>query len=600
MHSGENHRVSSHLARGRLSRREAIRRLGALGMSWTAIGAVLAGAFPRATRAGGSAGRGGSGVLTLASWQAPTILNAHLAQSPSDFTAARLCTEPLLTVDAAGAFTPVLAADVPSRANGGVAADGRWVTYRLREGVRWADGRPFTADDVVFTHSFITNRQTAATTYGAYVNVEKVEAVDPVTVRITFRTPTPAWYVPFVGEQGQILPRHALDAYIGDAAHSAPFNTAAFGTGPYVVDAFRPGDRVVYRINEYYRDPARPAFEGVQITGGGDAADAARAVLVTGEVDYAWNTQLEWPVLEGMAEAGKGIVLTETGQGVEQIYCNMTDPTRDVAGQRSSVRSPHPFLTDPRVRQAMGLAIDRRAMATQLYGGEGEATPNVLTTPVRLTSRNTRLVYDVAKANQLLDEAGWRRGPDGIRSKGGVRLEVTFVTTVAPLRQKEQEIVKEGWTKIGIAVTLRAVDAAAFLNNAPENAASYAHFYSDVEMLTSTYTSPFPNAYMARFYSEDPERTLAQQENNWTGLNICRWVDREFNRLFDQAHTELDPKKNDALWTAMNDLVVAAGVTLPLIDRRLVSVRSNTLEVGANLSPFDSETRNIADWKRLA
>jgi peptide/nickel transport system substrate-binding protein len=218
-------------------------------MSWTAIGGALVAASSRVARAAGPRRRGGSGILTLLYWQAPTILNAHLARGTKDFHAARIATEPLLTVDAAGAFTPVLAAEVPSRENGGVAADGRSVTYTLRDGVRWADGRPFTADDVVFTFSFITNRQTAATTYGNYVNVEKVEALDPTTVKVTFQTPTPAWYVPFVGEQGQILPRHALDAYVGDNAHRAPFNTKAFGTGPYTVESFRPGDLVVYTIN---------------------------------------------------------------------------------------------------------------------------------------------------------------------------------------------------------------------------------------------------------------------------------------------------------------------------------------------------------------
>lgn len=77
-----------------------------------------------------------------------------------------------------------------------------------------------------------------------------------------------------------------------------------------------------------------------------------------------------------------------------------------------------------------------------------------------------------------------------------------------------------------------------------------------------------------------------------------RWVSPEFNKLFTDAQSELDPKKNDALWIKMNDLVVSQGISLPLIDRRFVTVRTNNLEVGENLSPFDSETRNIADWRR--
>jgi len=593
-------RIVAEMVHSRLSRRELIARLTALGLSAGGIAAALSAAAPRPARAAAPGRRGGSGPLRLLYWQAPTIVNPHLSEGTKDYHASRVCLEPLLTVNAAGVFTPVLAAQVPSRANGGLSPDGRSVTYKLKPGVKWADGRPFSADDVVFTFKFITNKETGATTYGTYINVDKVEALDPNTVKVTFKAATPAWYVPFVGEQGQILPRHALDPYVGNNARNAPFNLKSFGTGPYKIESFRPGDQIVYSINEFYRDPAKPAFSQVTIKGGGDAASAARAVLETGEYDYAWNLQVEWPVLQHMAQGGKGVIFTERGSGVEQIYLNMTDPNKEVDGQRSSVKAPHPFLTDLKVRQAMSLAIDRETIATQLYGQEGDATANVLTTPANLASKNTKIVHDIAKANQLLDEAGYQRGPDGVRQKGGVKLQVTYVTSVNSLRQKEQEIVKAGWTQIGIAATLQSIDAGVFFSSSPGNNDTYAHFYRDAEMFTSTFTSPFPNQYMARFYSGDPAKDLSQKQNNWSGLDICRWVSKEFNQLFEQAQAELDPKKADALWIKMNDIVVNQGVSLPLIDRKFVSARASSLDVGQNMSPFDSETRNIADWGRRA
>jgi peptide/nickel transport system substrate-binding protein len=598
MRRGDAHRIIAEMRHGRLTRRQAITHLAALGLSAGGIASVLSAATPRPARAAAAGRRGASGVVKLLYWEAPTIVNPHLSQGTKDFHASRVCMEPLLTVNAAGVFTPVLAAEVPSRANGGVAADGKSVTYKLKRGIKWADGRPFTSDDVVFTFQFIANKQTGATTYGTYVNVAKVEPIDPYTVKITFKTATPAWYLPFVGEQGQILPRHALDAYVGSNARNAPFNLKSFGTGPYKVETFRPGDLVVYSINEYYRDPNKPAFSQVQIKGGGDATSAARAVFETGEYDYAWNLQVEWPVLQHMMEAGKGTLLAAPGGGVEQIYCNMTDPNKTVDGQRSSIKAPHPFLTDVKVRQALGLALDRETIAKQLYGEEGDATANTLTTPTSLNSKNTRMVYDIAKANQLLDEAGYQRGPDGIRAKGGIKLQLTYVTSVNSLRQKEQEIVKAGWAKLGVATTIQSVDAGVFFSSSPGNNDTYAHFYRDTEMFTSTFTSPFPSAYMARFYSGDPAKDIAQKENNWSGLDICRWVDKEYNALYDQALVELDPQKNRELWIKMNDRVVDQGVTLPLIDRKIVSAHAKTLDVGQNMSPFDSETRNIADWVR--
>ena len=589
----------AHRVNGRINRREMIARLGMLGLSSSAIASLLAGAGLESVRAAAApAKRGGSGILKLLYWQAPTILNAHLAVGVKDVHASHVCTEPLLTVDASGVFKPVLAAEVPTRANGGLGADGKTVTYKLKRDVKWADGRAFTADDVVFTFQYINNRQTAAISYSYYDNVAKVEAPDPHTVRVTFKAPTPAWYQAFVGSNGQILPRHALDPYIGNNSRNAPFNIKSFGTGPYKVETFRPGDLVVYSINEYYRDPAKPAFDQVQIKGGGDATSAARAVLETGEYDYAWNLQVEWPVLQQMMQGGKGTIITVGGGGVEQIYCNQTDPNKEVDGQRASIKTQHPFLTDPKVRQALSLAIDRETIAKQLYGTTGEATPNILTTPTRLASKNTKIVFDTAKANQLLDEAGWQRGPDGIRSKGGVRMQVTFATSVNTLRQKEQEIVKAGWSQVGMAVTLKSVDAAVYFGSMPGNNDTLSHFYTDFEMHTSTFPSPFPVAYMRRFYSGDPAKDFAQKENNWSGINITRWSNKEYNRLYDQALVELDPKKNDALWITMNDMVVSQGVSLPIIDRKNVSAHAKTLNVGPNMTPFDSETWNIADWKR--
>jgi peptide/nickel transport system substrate-binding protein len=581
---------------GRLTRRQAAARLVELGFGGAAAWAVLDRAASVPARAA-AAGRGSQGTVRLLWWQAPTIVNPHLAIGTKDFDASRLVLEPLLTVDAAGNFAPVLAEAVPSRENGGVAADGRSVTYRLKQGVRWADGRPFTADDVVFTYQFIINKQTGATTYGSYNNIAKVEPVGAYTVKVTFKDPTPFWYLPFVGGNGMILPRHALDAYVGSNSRNAPFNLKSFGTGPYMVDSFRPGDIVIYKVNPYYRDPGKPAFNEVQMKGGGDAVSAARAVLETGEYDYAWNMQVEWPVLDHMLQSGKGSLLTAAGGGVEALYLNETDPNKEIDGQRSSLKAPHPFLTDAKVRQALALAADRTTMAAQLYGSTGDPSPNILTTPRRYYSKTTKIVFDIAQANRLLDEAGWKRGPDGVREKNGVRMELTYVTSVNTLRQKEQQIVKEGWEKLGAKVTLQSVDAGVFFSSSPGNNDTLSHFYRDVQMYTGTFGIA-PVSYMRRFYSGDPSRDIAQRENNWSGPNSIRWVNKEYNTLYEDGLKELDPQKNAAIWMKANDVVVTQAAAIPLIDRKIVSVRAKTLDTAGNMGPFDAETHNIADWRR--
>jgi peptide/nickel transport system substrate-binding protein len=597
VHRDDIRKIVKEFKSHRLTRRQAVTRMAELGLSLSAIWTMLDRAAAVPAGAAAAPGRGTQGTLKLLFWQAPTIVNLHLANGTKDQDASRIVMEPLLTVDTAGNFTPVLAAEVPSVANGGVSKDGRSVTYKLKEGVKWADGRPFTADDVVFTYQYVINKQTAATTYGNYTSIAKVEPLGQYSVKITFKDPTPFWYIPFVGANGAILPRHALDAYVGSNARNAPYNLKSFGTGPYMVDTFRPGDIVIYKINPYYRDPNKPAFSDVQMKGGGDAVSAARAVLETGEYDYAWNLQVEWPVLDHMLGAGKGVLMVEPGSGVECLYLNETDPNKTVDGQRSSIKTKHPFLSDVKVRQALALAVDRQTMATQLYGQTGDPSPNLLTTPTKYYSKNTKVTMDLNKANSLLDEAGWKRGPDGVREKNGIKMEITYVTSVNSLRQKEQQIVKEGWEKVGGKVTLQSVDAGVFFSSSPGNNDTIAHFYRDVEMFTDSFDL-FPSSYMEQWYSGDPARDLPQKENNWSGQNFVRWQNAEYNKLYDEGLKELDPEKNTQIWIKANDIAVEQVAGIPLINRKSAGARAKTLDTARNLSAFDVDTRNIADWRR--
>jgi len=565
------------------------------GAAPTTAAAAAATTAPAAA-AGGA--RASGAPLRMLMWQGPTITNRHLAQGTKDTIAARFCNEPLMSCGADGSFTPVLATEVPSKDNGGLGADGKTVTYKLKPGIKWADGQPFTADDVVFTYQYITNTETAATTLGDYVDLASVEAVDPMTVRLTFKAATGGWYVPFVGSSGQILPKHALAQFIGSASRDAPFNLKAFGTGPYMVQDFKPGDVLTLVPNPNYRDPNKPFFSQIDIKGGGDAPSAARAVLQTGEYDYGWNLQVEAQVLNGLMQGGKGELVTGAGGGVEQIIMNQADPNTEIEGERASLKSKHPFLTDVKVRQAMALAIDRDTMAKQLYGPTGQASPNVLTTPTNLASKNTTTEFNIDKANQILDQAGYTRGSDGIRmTPSGVRMHVVYQTTINSLRQKEQDIVKAGWQQIGIETELKSVDASVFFSADAGNPDTNSKFYTDVEMFTSTFGSPFPLQYMKLFYSGNPDTDIAQQSNKWAGRNYLRWINADYNNLLDQVKAETDTQKAQQLWVQLNDMAVNSYISIPLIDRNSTDGKIKTLQ-GPKLTPFDDLSWNIADWSR--
>jgi peptide/nickel transport system substrate-binding protein len=539
-------------------------------------------------------GRGVADLLKILYWQAPTILNVHLSQGTKDSAASSLVLEPLIDIAADGTLMPVLAAEIPSIENGGVSEDGLTVTYKLKEGVVWSDGEPFTAEDVVFTWEYVTNEATTATSFATYLPIESVEAVDDLTARITFKNPAPGWYSPFAtGFGGQIIPKHIMQDFVGETARDAPFNLNPIGTGPYKVAEFRPGDVVVYEINESYREADKPYFTQVELKGGGDATAAARAAFESGEVDWAWNLQVEKAVLEPMAEGSDiGTLVITPSVNVERLIVNFADPNTEVDGARSEPTTTHPFLSDKAVRQALALAADRDTVAEQLYGPAGTATPNILVSPEKFASPNTTYEFNLDMAQETLETAGWTGSP---RAKDGVEITILYQTTINPLRQKTQEIVKAGWEEIGCPTELKSIDAGVFFSSAAGNPDTAAHFYADIEMYTNGPAVPYPIDYMSGWKSTDPAVDLAQKSNAWAGTNIHRWVNEEYNDLYTQALTELDEAKQQELFYAMNDLVVNEIVVVPLVHRADVVGAANRLK-GYVESPWTPDTRDIASW----
>lgn len=534
-------------------------------------------------------------TLKLLYWQAPTILNPHLATGNKDFDGARVVYEPLASYDKTGKLVLFLAAEEPTLANGGVAKDGRSVTWKLKSGVKWADGKPFTAEDVVFTYEFLSDPKTGAATLTDYAMVKSVRAIDPQTVRIEFTAPTASWSQPFTGYNGMILPKHIFQDYVGARAKEAPANLKPIGTGPYQVESFKPGDSIVYKPNPNYRDRASLAFEQVEIKGGGDATSAARAVLQTGDADYAYNPQVEAPILRQLESGGKGKLLAVTGAQSERIHFNFTDPNRATAdGERSSVQFPHPFFTDKTVRQAFALAVDRATIAQQLYGPTGNPTANLIIAPQQFASPNNQVEFNLQKAAQLLDQAGWKdTNGNQIRDKNGVEMRVLFVTSVNPLRQKTQEIVKQAWESIGIGVELKSVDAGAFFSGDPANADTVNRFQADLQLYTTGNTSPDPSAHLKWWTCAE----IASKANDWNRNNYTRYCNSAYDQAWAKADQELDPIKRQAALIALNDQLIQDVALIPLIARAKVGAVSDRLQ-GVDLTPWDSDTWNIATWKR--
>ncbi len=594
MNENEIRGLIAEVKAGTLSRRSFIQKVAAVGIAAPLASQILAWndvAMANATLQYKPAKAGGGGPLKILLWQAPTLLNPHFALGTKDQIASRIFFEPLAGWDKDGNLVPCLAAEVPSKANGGLAADGTSVIWKLKRGVKWHDGKPFTADDVVFTWTYAADLATAAYTTGSYKDI-KVEKIDDHTVKVIFKNPTPFWADAFVGSVGQILPKHHFGDYVGAKSRDAPGNLQPVGTGPYRFVEFKPGDMIRAERNPDYHVKNQPFFDTLEVKGGGDAVSAARAVLQTGEYDYAWNLQVEDEILKRMETTGKGKVDITVSGNVEFIILNTTDPWTEVDGERSSVKTKHPTLSDPAVRRAINLLIDRDAIQKSIYGRGGVATASFVNQPAQFKSTRLKYAFDVDKANKILDEAGWKRGADGIREKDGKKLKYVFQTSTNAPRQKTQAIIKQACERAGIEIEIKAVIASVFFSSDVGNPDTYSKFYADMEMYNTTQPQPDPE----RFLNQCVSWEIATKDNKWLGRNNSRWSDPEADKAYKAAQKELDPVKRAALLIKVSEIFCEAHIFLPLLSRNIVGGGVNNLMV--DISGWDVTTWNVASWYR--
>ena len=537
--------------------------------------------------------RGGGGLLKVLWWQGPTLLNPHFAVGTKDQDGSRVFYEPLAAWDPEGNLKAKLAAEIPSRENGGLAADGKSVKWKLKQGVTWHDGKPFTADDVVFNWEYAKDPATAAVTSGTYNEVQ-VKKIDQYTVVVEFAKPTPFWADAFVGTRGMIIPKHLFGDFIGAKSREAPTNLKPVGTGAYKFKDFKPGDLVAGEANMNYHVPNRPYFDAIEMKGGGDAVSAARAVLQTGEFDFAWNMQVEDEILLRLEKGGKGKVHISNGGNIEHIQLNNCDPWTEVDGERSSLKTKHPILGDQAVRQALSMLVDKASVEKHIYGRTGIATANFVNNPERFVSKTTKYEFNPDKAADILEKAGWKKGPDGIRVKDGKKLKLVYQTSINQPRQKNQAIVKQAAQKAGMDIELKSVTASVFFSSDVANPDTYTKFYCDLQMYTTTMSQPDPEVFLMQFLSHE----AATKENKWQGRNITRWQNKEYDETHKAAQSELDPVKRASLLIKCNELAINNYVVIPVVARPGVSVAS--LKLHASISGWDNNTWDLSDWYKDA
>lgn len=356
---------------------------------------------------------------------------------------AYLAIEPLFQADARGHYHPVLAAEVPTLANGGVSKDFMTVTYKLRPGITWSDGKPFTAEDVVFTWDVYRNPESTPQAGAAYQSVDAVSAVDRHTVRVRMKRINPL----YLELWDSVLAKHKYEGTAATGKHEQA--RLPLGTGPFVAADWKTGDSIVFRRNASYRDPQRPYLDGitVKVT---PQRDAAIASFIAGQLDTVFFfVASDLPTLQAARPKGVHLVLQEGPAAVEWLWLNLSNG--------GEIAKPHPVLGDPAVREAIDLGIDRKAIIDKILGGFGLLTGSFIYSGWAAVDIPAA-THDPKKAAQLLDAAGWARGADGIRQKQGVRASLRF-QTISEDRARElyQQLVQQNMKDVGIELKIQNV-----------------------------------------------------------------------------------------------------------------------------------------------
>ena len=349
------------------------------------------------------------GYLRAATYADPSSLNPILATNTSENFLASLAFDFLVTVDDKGKDVPDLAAEVPTLENGGIAKDGKTITYTLRRGVKWQDGAPFSSADVKFSWQAIMNPQNNVVERRGYDDVSSVDVPDDYTVVFHLKRA----FAPFVdtvfGESDdgfRVIPRHLLANYPN--LNRVPFNALPIGTGPFKVVRWVRDDHIDYVANpQYFRGKPR--------------LDRIRVSIIAD--DNTKNAEIRSHQLDLIVDLSSASY--RDLQGVPDVKTVLVDAPSYVS---ISMNLTHPPLDDVRVRQAIAYAVDeRRIVDTLTYGTGTLATEDLSPYYWAYDPNVTRYPFEPARANALLDAAGWRRGANGIRTKGGRPLSLQIV-----------------------------------------------------------------------------------------------------------------------------------------------------------------------------
>jgi len=539
----------------RISRREVLQILAGGGAA-----AVLA---PRLAHGADAPKRGGQVVVGLS--QEPTVFNPLRPHIEVDRGVHFGIFDSLWRTDEKGQFLPNLAVEIPSVKNGGISKNGLEYTVRLRKSVTWHDGKPFTARDVKFTWDLVMNPKFGAYTKVGYDVIAAVETPDDATVRFKLKEP----FAPFLTAWGDawIVPAHVLEGAADP--NTAEFNTRSpIGTGPFKFASRVAGDHLVLAANPAYHGGA-PPLERIIFKYIPDLT-VLYTQFKTGAVDVTGMQGIS-AEFYGEAKSLPGVALhLHHSPSVEYIYFNHGKP----------------WFKERAVRQALYHAMDKRAVIEQVYYGVPKPIEGYL--PSTSWAYNADLPkheYNAEKARQILDEAGWKVGADGIRAKGGVRLSFTNSTTAGnKLREQTQALLQQNWRAVGVDMQI---------NNMPA-AVIWGEFYVKSKFDTLL-------VGIQASVGDDPDclnrihsKYIAAETGS--GRNVSQYKNPQVDKLLEDGVREVDRAKRRTIYVKLQEVLRSDLAYLPIFSYvRIEGVKQGMLNYKPNSNVLHN-TWNMHEW----
>ena len=495
----------------------------------------------------------------------------------------------LSDIDPDGNIFPELAAELPTAENGGVVYDeatgGMTVTWKMRQDVQWADGEPVTADDVIFTYDAIVNPETGGWIPGIDY-IDRVEKVDDYTFTVYYTSVYPGYLTQFGREQVAIWPAHYCDASQGFAAWDCA--RQPLSDGPFVLKEWVNGDHMTFVRNENYFEEGKPVLDTVTIRIVPDQS-VRKTMLINGDADLdMWTTEAMIADLQNQPNVS--VDPSPTNRWVMRIFFNLAEK-----GTTDAAATPHPILSDLKVRQAIRAAIDVDTISKEFFLGYAKPVWTEFFRPP-YTCDISRPKFDIAAASALLDEAGWTdTDGDGVRechgcatAEEGYKMEMEFITYSEfgePL-ELTQQFIAEQLGKIGIQLNLTVVEGSVLWAAATDGGIEQNGNF-DMDLWDDGYAGIDPTDFIYSYYSE----TSATPD---MGYNFMRWTNAQFEELLNGSYTldEAQRQKNfcemaQILDQELPQLLLFTVVNADAHSARLQNVRSTT---------NDLVTWNAADW----